>query len=589
MTTPADDETNRDLDGDGLPGDQPTQSVPAQGPFLVETPRRTSNHALARGRELLGLLLLVLIADLLIYRGEGYSGFAAFLVLTLPLLFMARPKADSSPRPIVSALMAILVIATAVRVMWLGHVALILVGLVLLAGWARAVSGRVPYVVDTVVQTFIAPLSGICVAHVYRYLLSRPPTDHTAAEGDAVTKPKPRGLLLPIVTVLTFGTFFVLANPVLQEWIRETLSVVSTQFVDLIAVVMPDFAEIFFWVVTLAAAIGFVRPLLQTSLIDSLTPVADDADQTASSAEHVYASFRNTLIAVTVLFAGYLAFEFITLWRRDFPEGFYYAGYAHSGAAWLTVALAAASALLSAMFRGSMLADDRLPVLKRIAWIWSAENFLLAIAVVNRLLIYVDFNGMTRMRVVGFLGIAAVASGFVLVVIKIARTKSFGWLIHGDFFVVAAAVVLFLVLPVDRMVHAYNTQQILAGDLAPSVQITEHPSDLGGYLSMIPLLNCDDEIIRHGVAAMLFSQVDRVTTVRTARTQVKKALAHELQDQMLKWTSYQHAKRQFLERMASLPTGDGEQNDDSFTALKNSEVERAQAFEAFKKYAYQWY
>ena len=49
----------------------------------------------------------------------------------------------------------------------------------------------------------------------------------------------------------------------------------------------------------------------------------------------VYPAFRNTLLTVIALFAAYLVFEFKTLWFRVFPEGFYYSGYAHQGAAWL--------------------------------------------------------------------------------------------------------------------------------------------------------------------------------------------------------------------------------------------------------------
>ena len=64
----------------------------------------------------------------------------------------------------------------------------------------------------------------------------------------------------------------------------------------------------------------------------------------------------------------------------------------------MTIALALATLLLSVMFRADVMQDERLPKLKRLAWIWSALNLCLAVAVYHRLMIYVDFNGMTRMR-----------------------------------------------------------------------------------------------------------------------------------------------------------------------------------------------
>lgn len=109
---------------------------------------------------------------------------------------------------------------------------------------------------------------------------------------------------------------------------------------------------------------------------------------------------------------------------------FVYSGDAHEGAAWLTVALALATFILSLVFRGSVRCDARLPKLRMLAWAWSLENVLLAFAVYNRLFIYVGFNGMTRMRIVGLFGITAVLVGFVVVLVKIAKNHSFVWLIR---------------------------------------------------------------------------------------------------------------------------------------------------------------
>ena len=88
--------------------------------------------------------------------------------------------------------------------------------------------------------------------------------------------------------------------------------------------------------------------------------------------------------------------ELEAIWRREAP-------------------LALATVVLSLIFRGRTLGDPRLPALQRLAWIWSLENGLLAITVYNRLLIYIGFNGMTRMRLVGLFGISCVVVGFALV------------------------------------------------------------------------------------------------------------------------------------------------------------------------------
>ena len=180
------------------------------------------------------------------------------------------------------------------------------------------------------------------------------------------------------------------------------------------------------------------RPLLSRPLLEEWARWEQHPKRGgAPSPSPLYAACRNTLVTVIVLFAIYLVFEFKTLWWRVFPPGFHYSGYAHEGAAWLTVALALATLILSLAFRGSILLDPRLRALRRWAWIWSLENVLLAIAVYHRLYIYIGFNGMTRMRIVGIFGISAVLVGFLLVLWKIAHHRGFLWLLRRHLWTVA--------------------------------------------------------------------------------------------------------------------------------------------------------
>ncbi|MEO2032135.1 MAG: DUF4153 domain-containing protein [Planctomycetaceae bacterium] len=90
---------------------------------------------------------------------------------------------------------------------------------------------------------------------------------------------------------------------------------------------------------------------------------------------------------------------------------------------------------------------------------WSVLNLVLVLAVYNRLLIYIDYNGMTRMRTVGLLGITSVVGGFVLVLFKINRQYRFLWLVRRQLWVLAAAVYLLLVLPVDVLIRCCVFEQ----------------------------------------------------------------------------------------------------------------------------------
>ncbi|MBC7968501.1 MAG: DUF4173 domain-containing protein [Fuerstia sp.] len=280
----------------------------------------------------------------------------------------------------------------------------------------------------------------------------------------------------------------------------------------------------------------------------------------------MFGPFRNTLVTLISLFVVYLIFEFCTLWFRNFPAGFHYSGYAHEGAAWLTVALGLATLTLSLIFRGSMMNDPRIASLKKLAWVWSALNFLLAASVYNRLLIYVDFNGMTRMRVVGFLGTSAVVGGFILVLFKIMQRQRFIWLIRRQLWVLAFAVYLYLTVPVDMLVHQYNVNRILAGSPAPCVQISEHPITDDALPQLLPLLESDNQTIREGIRAMLRNRLIR--------------LKSEADQNPQHWTATQFGKSHALQELQAA---------EASLQQISSYDKASSALQSFHDYAMQWW
>ena len=194
--------------------------------------------------------------------------------------------------------------------------------------------------------------------------------------------------LLPIVAGAAFAILFVLANPDLRSTVDAWLSNVSLPPGRGAAVDLPSPGQGFLCTLVAGLTLGALRPLVRALAARSVGEAGSRPRLIAGGRRGprpsvAYSAVRNTLYVVVALFAAYLPFEFLTLWRRDFPDGFYYAGYAHEGAAWLTAALAAATALLSAMIRGSLLTDPRLGRVRTLAWVWSGLNFLLVAAVLQ--------------------------------------------------------------------------------------------------------------------------------------------------------------------------------------------------------------
>lgn len=538
------------------PNEGQVESVP--GPV---TERAMPEQAPLGPREVIAVLLLVVLCDLTIYRGQGFAGYALlFVAAPVLLLFGAfRPHCGRS-----FWLAGIMLVALAARLLWCVswipglHVA---AGFVLLVALAMSLSGFRPYVLEGVVfasQTILAGYAGI--VHYWRSSSKKAP---------AITRASWLSVTLPVAAFLVFGVLFILANPDLLASFGKHMEELLTKLRDWIINSSPSGWEFLFWIAVFWISVGLLRPVIGRALFDETARAAQAVVGGPGKSENafVYPAFRNTLITVIVLFAAYLGFEFKTLWLRDFPKDFHYSGYAHQGAAWLTLALALSTAILSVVFRGSVLQDPRLPKLRGLAWIWSLENMLLAIAVYHRLYIYIGFNGMTRMRTVGFFGMSAVVAGFILVLWKIAHNRDFLWLVRRHLWALAITVYLFVLTPVDTIVVSYNVRRILAGDPAPSVEIDTHPINAEGIVLLLPLLECSNEKIREGVRAKLAKWHEE-------------AEARALDRQRKGWTYFQAADTLALEKLRA--------SSHKWSRYKDRDV-RSAVLKAFRKYARQWY
>lgn len=512
----------------------------------------------AQWREMAAVVLAVVVCDVTLYRGQGWAGYAALFLAAPALLLLGAP----APRRSASVgLVAAMLGLTSVRMLWLGSALTVTAGFALIVALAMTLAGRTPAVLGVLaygLQTVVAGARGL--GH-YLALVAR-------------SRPRlPRRVWLnvgiPVAVLAVFGTLFVLANPDVVQWLVDGVARLWRTLCESLDQFVPTGAEVLVWGAAAWATSGLLRPVLAGPRSERSSPPSRDPEEAAlpTVESAMYAAIRNTLAAVSVLFAVYLGFEFQTLWFRAFPPGFHYSGYAHEGAAWLTVALALATVVLSLAFRGRVFQDPRLPNLRRLAWVWSAENLLLALAVYHRLWIYIGFNGMTRMRTVAVFGISAVVVGFLLVIWKIAHRRDFAWLLQRHLWTVAIAAYVFTLTPVDTLVYRYNVRRILAGDPAPAVQISVHPISAEGVLVLPPLTQSDDPIIREGLRALLAERAIQAEATAQRRAQQG-------------WTAVQFADRLLLDRLRAVRSEWQEYRDPS---------RRAAALEQFHRYVYQWY
>lgn len=516
-------------------------------------------HTPARWRELFCLMLIVAVCDATIYRGNGFAGYA-LLFGVVPVLIVCG---TTQRRKHVSLwIVAPMLVLLAGRLLWCGSWLTVCVGVAVLMGFTMSLSGQRPDVLEGMVFAAHTMISGYRGFAVYPKLFSR--------SGPRSKRTHWLTIGLPLAALLVFSLLFILANPDVATVFRAGWMRVASTIEEWFAIISLPPTEVLFWMVTAWVAVGFLRPVINRDTFEDV-PVPDAPLQSKSpthAPDPVNLASRNTLIVVSLLFAVYLAFEFQTLWFRVFPKGFYYSGYAHEGAAWLTVALGVSTVILSIIFRGPLLDDPRLSRLRRLAWVWSLENMLLAVAVYHRLFIYVGFNGMTRMRIVGFYGMSAVVVGFLLVLWKIGRNRDFVWLLRRHLWTLALAIYLYSITPVDALAMRYNVGRIMAGDSAPCVQISVHAISSEGFLVLQPLVTCNDPVIREGLKALLANRLDEAESQASQR-------------QKDGWTATQIADQKLVQQLHTARR---------FSASVGDEGrQRKAALEAFHKYAYQWF
>lgn len=549
-----------------VPSGESFTPVESQATAATESPLRLQPANRLTSRETAAIIGWTLLADWLIFRTLGFTGPAVFFAIT-PLLFVFTKRLRHLDKRVASVVVALLW-CVAARLMWSGSGLGIFSGILLVIALAMTASGFVPLVLEALLYLTHVWLSGLlAIAGLDRNTVAdreiQDPSDDLAkASWNAPSKGTLVTWGMPVAAVIVFGGIFVFANPDLLSsvWSRCTRVMdFAWSWIEGLSV-----WEIPFCLLAIVVGAGLLRPVL---LVDRFGP-EDNADvRGAAEQSPLYAAFRNTLVTLIALFSVYLLFEFATLWGREFPDGFYYAGYAHQGAAWLTFALALATGLLSLVFSGTVLHDSRLGGLRKLAWIWSAQNFLLAAAVYNRLMIYVGYNGMTQMRTIGFFGITLVVIGFVLVLIKIRDQRGFWWLIRAQLIAFMLTVIVYGLFPVDWVAHRYNASRVSSGYLHPSVMIAVKPMDDEGMLPLLDLVDTEDATIREGVRALL------------ARRQ--KQIESESEKSPWHWTRYQGSTSRLYEQMAT--------NQSKWDRYLKDPSAQQVAIDAYEDYAMQWY
>lgn len=472
---------------------------------------------------------MAIALDYFQYWGSGGIGLACLILILFLLVLLTRPLTFSRGRFFLGGLLLVVV----ARTVWQSSQWSYLTGLSVLFAFAcleGLATFQVPeLIVSAVSSSLRTPLSFL---GLLRGAMS---TGLRASVPGKPAMPSLLPVIVPALVCMVFLLIFRAANPVLQEWISLEWSWFQDSFEWLLGR-MPSEVEVAFLIYATATGCVLVVPTLaDASRLNAWLGGTEELRQgsDAPSSERVTLAAINTLAAVNVVFLFYNALDVLYLWvQQSAPVGITLSEYARSGAAWLTLALALASALLGVVFKGELNFHRRAPVLKTLAWVWLAQNFFLALGTLRRMQMYVDFNGLTRARIVGVAGICLVVFGLGVVAQKIRKQKSFLWMVRRQLAAFAMILVFLYLLPMDGVITACNTRIILRGEHMPAVQLLVQTQSAEGLPGLLPLLDSDSSVIAKGAAAVLLREEKRMV---------------EYQQSHPRWTCMELSRKRALE------------------------------------------
>ena len=137
------------------------------------------------------------------------------------------------------------------------------------------------------------------------------------------------------------------------------------------------------------------------------------------------------LVVLNLLFLVANIADAMFLWNgQPMPPGVEYKMYVHEGVNALITTVMLTAVVLTGIFQQSLNVAQRRE-LKALAFVWIAQNLFLILSVALRIKYYIVAYELTVARLGVIIFLILVASGFVLLTIKIIREKSLSWLIGG--------------------------------------------------------------------------------------------------------------------------------------------------------------
>jgi hypothetical protein len=164
------------------------------------------------------------------------------------------------------------------------------------------------------------------------------------------------------------------------------------------------------------------------------------------------------LLLFNAVFAVQTVMDCTYLWGgAALPGGMTYAEYAHRGAYPLIATALIAGLFVLLTFRAGLPTQET-TVVRRLLYVWLAQNILLTLNSLWRLHLYVEVYSLTRLRFAAAIWMLLVSAGIILIVWRIYAGKSNSWLLNANFVTLLAVLYVCCFINFDSIISNYNAR-----------------------------------------------------------------------------------------------------------------------------------
>ena len=228
-----------------------------------------------------------------------------------------------------------------------------------------------------------------------------------------------------IILTLVFGTLLGIGNAVFGSWTSKFFDWFWKELAECL-----DPARIVLWIFVAFLILPLLRPANIASGWYKWTQNLPRFPELIPNR----AAFYSNVMTLGVLNLVFLVANFadaVFLWSgAPLPAGVPYKSYVHEGVNALIVTVILTAVVLTAIFHQSEKVSGK-PLLKGLALLWIIQNVFLMASVALRIRHYIETYEMTVARLGVLIFLLLVATGFVLLTIKIMQGKSLSWLVGG--------------------------------------------------------------------------------------------------------------------------------------------------------------